>query len=318
MAAALGVPVRLHRPVEHGSAPDPLTQAAAGLVLVSEEVALALRPIGAVLVTLTDSVGRSSDDSCWERVCFTRRERLTELIAGVAHARLGRVLGVVAASGGLGATTLSGALAAAAPGDQACLLDLDPVGAGFDPQFGTEGHPGLRWDDFAGLDSPLAGPSVLERLVAVGRLRLLGQRCAPAAVEVDWQARRHVLRAVRGESTQVIADLGHSADPRLWPELDAVILLVGSDPPGVLAGARWVHRLSRVLRPVGVVLAQRGAGGVPVAQARDVLDAAVIKVWRPGPRPSVAAARGDWPTGLDRGAVQRVANRCWDWLGRVR
>ncbi len=314
VAQTLGVPVR-HQSGSARASPSALEQAGAGLVLVSADVELGMRPPGAVLLTRTAAA--CAGDA--EVIQLTRRERLTEVLAAVAQERPGPIVGVQAAAGGLGATTLAAAMAvAAAPSS---LVELDPLGIGFDAMFGTEEEVGLRWPDFAGLDSPVAGARIMGDLVEAGGVRLLGTRCVGDAMPPDWLAQRHVLRAVAARSARTVADLGRAADPRFWPELDAVVLLVARDPIGVLAGARCAARLTTVVRRVGAVAVTRKAHAVPSDEVAAVLEESGARLVggsesdRAIRSAAEAGAGGDWPIGLRRGPVARLARTCWQWVG---
>lgn len=315
VAQTLGLPVR-HVSAVSGPGPSALEQATAGLVLVTAEVDP--RPPDAVL--LTRSTG--SWDGAAEVIQLGRRDRLTEVLATVAHLRAGPVVAVHAACGGLGATTLAAAMAvSAAP---STLVELDPLGLGFDAMFGTETTPGLRWADFAGLDSPLAGRPIVDELVPAGSLRLLGAGCNGIQDEPDWLARRHALRAVAAQSARTVVDLGRAADPRLWPEPDAVVVLVPDDPVGVLAGARCAGRLAGAVRRLAAVLVHRShrpARQVPRDEVSAVLDEWNVPVIgrlgsvRALRASAEAGARGDWPSGLRHGPVAGLAGICWQWFG---
>jgi len=91
---------------------------------------------------------------------------------------------VVAASGGLGASTLAAALAVrgADAGLETLLIDARPYGGGLDVCLGLDTEPGLRWSDLASVRGDIDARAVLERLPAIGCGRVLSwDRAAPAA-----------------------------------------------------------------------------------------------------------------------------------------
>lgn len=86
--------------------------------------------------------------------------RLSSRLADAADgAQSATTIGVIAGSGGAGASTLAGALAlrAARTGASALLVDADPAGGGLELTVGSERRDGLRWGDLAAAGDDLRG-----------------------------------------------------------------------------------------------------------------------------------------------------------------
>lgn len=80
--------------------------------------------------------------------------------------RRGRVFALTPASGGVGASCLSVALAirAAAAGQSVALVDADPFSGGLDVLLGIEQLPGLRWPALLDVREGLDGVALAQRL----------------------------------------------------------------------------------------------------------------------------------------------------------
>ncbi|MSV77839.1 MAG: P-loop NTPase [Actinobacteria bacterium] len=73
---------------------------------------------------------------------------------GGNNSPLARVIVVVGARGGAGASSLAVAIAqsSAHTGKQVVLLDADELGGGIDLVLGIEGHRGVQWSELAAVD----------------------------------------------------------------------------------------------------------------------------------------------------------------------
>ena len=87
----------------------------------------------------------------------------------------GVLLAVVGASGGVGASTFSAAVAlrAASLGARVALVDTDPVGGGLDVTLAVEDSPGARWRTFAQASGRLDPQGIASSLPEVAGVRLL-------------------------------------------------------------------------------------------------------------------------------------------------
>lgn len=141
----------------------------------------------------------------------------------------GLVLGVLAGSGGAGASIVATALAlSAARNGDAFLIDLDPFGGGLDLLLGTETEPGLRWPDLAGASGRLSPLALREALPSVNGVAVLSCERGPADV-LSAGAVRAVLLAGRRAGGVTVADLPrHLSEPVLaaLSTTDEVVLVV--------------------------------------------------------------------------------------------
>lgn len=167
------------------------------------------------------------------------------------------VILVVAASGGLGASTLAAVLARTVDG---VLVDGAVEGTGADATLAREVEPGLRWPDLAALDGAVEGSRLVARLPgadppvlsAAGPCRL-GHAAVASAVEA--------LRA----SSPVVVDVPAivlAGQPWLdWA--DHVVVLAGLRPRQVRDAEVVVRDLRRRgARPVLVTRGARRSEGV--------------------------------------------------------
>jgi secretion/DNA translocation related CpaE-like protein len=178
----------------------------------------------------------------------------------------GRVIGVIAGSGGAGATTLAGALAqVAARHGPSALLDLDPLGPGADAVLGIDAGVGVRWDGLVQTVGRVSARSLrdaLPRRHGVGVLTWGG-----ASSPVPPFAVREALAAAQRGHHLVVVDLPRRIDPVLGevvPRCDLVAVVVRPTVVGVAAAQRLCARLET--GSSGVVV--RGAGIAPDDVAR--------------------------------------------------
>lgn len=153
-------------------------------------------------------------------------------VAAMAHStRAPHVVGVLGASGGLGASTLAVALAVRAATAQPPVVCVDGhlEGGGLDVTACVEHVPGVRWGDLAGVRGEVAGVDLLRELPRAGGVPVLsavssGAVPPPAVVG-------SVLDSLRRLSGLVVIDL--PAGPSGAPFLAAcgvVVLLCGVSP----------------------------------------------------------------------------------------
>ncbi len=207
----------------------------------------------------------------------------------------GLVVGVLGASGGLGASAFAAVLASVAgtlAGD-AVLVDLDPASGGVDVLLGIETRPGARW---SGLQ--LAGGALDPRSLADGL-----PRAGPCAVlaadrfDADADAVQQVVTAA-AELGPVVLDLPrHPSDVRTAAEAmcDLVVLVVRPDVTGLVAARAANEAL--VEPAIGLVVRRVGstprAGAFAGHEVADLVGAGVLG-WLPAlrrPRPVAVPGR---------------------------
>ncbi len=193
---------------------------------------------------------------------------LVDMLADAADGGLAvaAMVGVVAGSGGAGATTFAAALAlTAARAVPSLLLDLDPWGPGLDQVVGFEEVPGVRWEALLDAEGRLGSRSLRAALPERDRLALLtwgptasGSPTAGVAAEV--------LSAAQRGSELVVVDLPRSPDPvavETAGRCDRVVLVCESSVPSVAAARKVAAHLGRTRAEVGVVVRTSGASLAP-------------------------------------------------------
>lgn len=162
----------------------------------------------------------------------------------------GFVLGVLGASGGVGATALATACAvrAAAAGRKAVLVDAHPWGGGIEVMAGVDAVPGLRWADLAGV----RGDIEPDRLLAELPTRQPGFRC------LSWGSRpptgdppgpSPMVPALGRDGRLVVVDLPRPGAPRShheqwWQSCDQILVVVDASVVGISAAAVLAEDLS--------------------------------------------------------------------------
>lgn len=240
-----------------------------------------------------------------------QESHLLDVLVTAATAHRARVVGVLAAHGGAGASSLAAVLARAcvSAGGATALVDLDPAGGGLDVLLGLEFDPGRRWADVR----EERGAFVPERLALAlptwNLVRVLsGDRRGGA--DVDDLAVRSAVRALGQGHDVVVLDLprqvlapGAAREVWLGRCDDVVLLSCGGVRAGAAAMAAaplaaagcTVHLVVRAARAEAEEVAT--SAGLPLAAAMGVerkLAADIEHGLRPGDRrrgPLMTAAR---------------------------
>jgi secretion/DNA translocation related CpaE-like protein len=234
--------------------------------------------------------------------------------------RCGRVVGVLGALGGCGASTLSVAVAATESAGTALLVDADCFGGGIHLALGTEHESGLRWDDLEMVSGALRPDLLTQALPILDGVRVLGWGTdeTPSASGdppgdheglVPVEALRSVVVAARSVVDVTVIDLPRRLDPRAaehWRLLDAAVLVVPAQVRGVVVGRRLLDHLTAAVPDVHVVV-MAARGGLAVATVADALGCPVSGRWAPDHRLAEAAERGDLLHATRRGPTGRLA-----------
>lgn len=248
--------------------------------------------------------------------------RLTATLAdalGRSTAR-GRVLAVAGGSGGVGASTLSTALAvvAARAGRRTLLVDLDPFGGGIDLLVGAEREPGWRWPRLLGARGQLGDlRGQLPRLEGMD-LVAMSRGVAPARSQIPTpEAMAAVVSSGSRSHELVVLDLGRTASelaPAALRLADSALLLVSADVRGVAAGRETHGWLASSCGDWHLLLRRPRAGGLPAADAADGFEPALLAAIEDDPALALAAQRGTPPA---RAARSQLARACRTVLSTV-
>ena len=316
LGAAAGVDID----VAHDPTGARLGWSKAALVLVGDDVSIALRRasvqprVGVVLV------GRDLDDGfIWQRAVGVGAEHVALLpaaepwlIARLADAvdqcaAVGLTVAVIGGRGGAGASTLAAALAVTAMrgGRRVMLVDADPHGGGADLLFGGEHAAGLRWSDIAGANGRIGGEELRAALPHFGELAVLSyDRGDPLDLRTD--AVSSVLAAAARVCDLTVADLPRHIDDAASVVLaaaGAVLLVVPAEVRAVASATRIATEITRVADDVRVVVRGPAPGGLAeldVAHALGLPSAGYLKA-----EPGLGAAleRGEAPAAHGRGPL---------------
>ena len=201
--------------------------------------------------------------------------------AGAAD-RAARLVGVLAGSGGAGATTFACALGLVGAADgPAVLVDLDPLGPGVDRVVGldTAGGPsdGTRWDDLVGSRGRLGSRSLRAALPRRDELAVLTWPPGPP-VRLEADTVREVLGAARRGHHLVVADLPrHLGDigTEVVARCDLVLLVAEPSVAGVVSAGRVAAQVLEVTDAVALVV--RGNGiPIPADHVATILDLPLV------------------------------------------
>ncbi len=162
-----------------------------------------------------------------------------------------RVVGVVAASGGLGASTLAVALAVRASSENVAslLIDAHPYAGGLDVCLGLDTEPGLRWPDLASVRGEIDARAMLERLPSTRQCRVLSWDRSDPAVLADQGL--SIAKALSEAAHLSVIDLPgpESQGAAEWWELcEDIVLVCGGGVRQVAAAAVVLERLETSLR----------------------------------------------------------------------
>jgi secretion/DNA translocation related CpaE-like protein len=315
LAALAGTPVHLEAP---GSAARAAWRSA-GLVVVGPD---GLGDVGLPrrenVVVVSD---RPPDAGIWQSALALGAEVVLTLpdgeprlldalaVAGEPIRPRGRVVGVMAGSGGAGASTLAAGLALTAARDgTALLVDGDPLGGGLDLLLAAEHAPGARWPELVGTRGRLSAPALLEALPHLDGLSLLSWDRGES-VPLPAEAAASVLDAATRAVATVVLDLPRQLDAAAQTLLggcDELCFVVPATVRATAGAARIAARTAAVVPVAGVVVREAAA---PRLAAADVASALGLPLWGSIPdddRIPGAAQRGRPPLTRPRGSLHAV------------
>lgn len=200
-----------------------------------------------------------------------------------------RVVALVGASGGLGVSSLSVALAVAAvrAGSRTALVELAACGGGLDLLVGAETKPGSRWGELAGASGQVG--DLGEHLLTASGVSVLslsrdGALPPPAASSAVLSSlcRTHRVVVVDAGAGDVVASLGRRVRP---------VLVVGADVRSVASARQRATRLP--LGSASLVVRLGQGRNLPPGAVGEALGLPLLGVLRPDADvPRIAAAGG--------------------------
>lgn len=246
--------------------------------------------------------------------CLTLPARAEELLTRARSAcqpRRARVVGVVGARGGAGATSLAAVLSRACAKESlaVALVDLDGAGPGLDLTLGIEHEGGLRWADLGGSEGTLPERALEEALPSWHGVHVLsadwrGGPAGPLALAcVDALASGHDV---------VVLDLPR-AHPH-WAMHCTVVLIVTTCD---VVGGEAVRATRTAWEGVETRLVVRGPapGGLTGSEIAEAAGLPLAVTMRSERGLAAGVERGAAPGDNRRGALIRGARRLVSDLG---
>ena len=167
--------------------------------------------------------------------------------------RRGRVIGVVGACGGAGASSTAARLAGASAraGRTVALVDADPWGGGLDVLVEAAEAPGARWTEIG--DEPADGAAVLDSLPEVDGVRLLAGDLPPGSSRTVLAT----LAALAQATEDVVVDLDAASVPTCASALDHLLMVLPATEHALSAAATRVDRWASHSLPLALVVRRR-------------------------------------------------------------
>ncbi|WP_194904565.1 septum site-determining protein Ssd [Quadrisphaera sp. INWT6] len=329
LAAAEGVRVRV---AEDVAAAGSLWRDA-GTVLLGDDAAargVPLRRSGVLLVAPSGTDDAGGGARLWRAAVDAGAAAVAELpdqaplVASALAAAAegpglqGRLVGVVGACGGAGASVLAAAVARAAPPRTTLLVDADPVGGGADLLLGVHDEPGLRWPDLLGAGPRLRAAALRDGLPRTSTgLPVLAWSAGPG--EEPWgtvppggavpaDSAEAVVAAAARASDLVVVDLprtGRAVEPLLW-QLDLLVVLVPAQLRAVTAAQALLPGLVGPAGDVRLVVSTRPGAPLAPDDVADALALPLLDHLGHGADVRAALGRGE-PLPRPRGALARCA-----------
>lgn len=244
-------------------------------------------------------------------------EPLLRFLSSLRLAPRARVIGVAAARGGAGASTLAAALAreAVRGGTLTALADLDGASGGLDLLLGIEQELGPRWVD---LRSERAGfpPDALSLALPRWHAVRVLSGDARGGARPDDPGVPDAVRSLVSEHDLVVLDLGDAAawypsregaGPPEMPECQVLLVVAACDVRSAAAAAV----LEREVRASETRLVVRtpGPGGLDPGELAEACGLPLAATTRTERGSAAAAERGEAPGDNRRGPIARTAAR---------
>lgn len=217
------------------------------------------------------------------------RVRLSELLVersrDVRHrGTAARVIGVIGARGGVGASTTAAlvGMVAAARGLPAVLVDADAASAGADVLLGCESVAGLRWPDVAGVHGRVGAEALRSALPETCGLAVLTWGPDRPSTLPAHTLERTVATVARAAEI-VVVDLGRHLDAArhgLAGRTDTMLLVAGGDPLSAAGAHRVLAPLRDRCADLRMVVREGPTGSVEPALLGAAVDLPVAMVLR--------------------------------------
>ncbi|SEE91037.1 septum site-determining protein Ssd [Ruania alba] len=252
------------------------------------------------------SVGTPAEPGEGRLVCLPAdAEELLALVRAASRQRQARVLGVVGARGGAGASCLAAALASvcADAGLGVALADLDLRGPGIDLLLGIEHAGGLRWADVADQRGAMPHDPLAAALPTWHGVHVLSTDWRGGPRETDGG---DVIEALAAGHDVLVLDLPRTRTP--WADLCDVVYVV--TPCDVMSAAA-ARSLVSAWQGIDLRLVVRGPapGGLTAAEIASACELPLALTMREERSLAAAIEHGVAPGEHRRGPLRRGARR---------
>lgn len=246
------------------------------------------------------------------------QERLRAVLADAAEGAPvgdGKVLAILGARGGAGASVLAVAVGQAvlAAGGQGLLVDCDPLGGGLDLTLGAEQQEGLRWPTLqltggrvpaAALRTALPGRSGRHGSLTVLSCGRTGPGPEPDAVVAVIEAGRRAGGTVVCDVPRQLTEAACAALDRA----DLAVLVVPADVKACMAAKTVVDQAGERGVRLKAVVRGPAPGGLTTAQVVAATGVPLLTAMRPEPRLARALDNGHFPE-TTRGPLAKAARK---------
>jgi secretion/DNA translocation related CpaE-like protein len=225
----------------------------------------------------------------------------------------GRLVAVLGARGGAGASVLSAALAVTAvrSGMRVLLVDGDPLGGGIDLVLGWESINGLRWPALRDASGRVDPPALVNALPKRGELVVLSWDRGEL-VAVPAEAMAAAVDAGRRGRDLVVVDLPRRMDDASVLALqaaDRALLVVPAELRAAVAARRVASAVREHCPELSVVVRGPAPGRLSVQEVVDSLELPLAGTLRPERGLPRALERGDAPASTGKGPLAGLCRR---------
>jgi secretion/DNA translocation related CpaE-like protein len=237
---------------------------------------------------------------------------------GLADHGSGRLLCVVAGSGGVGASTLAAGLAfVAARTKRTMLIDADPLSGGLDLLLGAERMPGWRWPRLATARGHLGDlTSQLPSVDGIDVLSMGRGESPPGWAPQAEQLKAVLLSAMRSHEITVVdlsRTLGVAAEEALR-RAELAVLVVRDDIRGIAAGREVARQLRGECGRLGIVVRHGRTHRLEPNLVAGAVGLPLLGSFVEDPMLVLAAERGDPPGRSRRSGLSRLCRQLLDAL----
>jgi secretion/DNA translocation related CpaE-like protein len=241
-------------------------------------------------------------------------DRLAAAASGVT---LGKVVAVVGARGGAGATSfaVAYALAAARAGHRTMLVDADQYGGGIDLALGAAQGDGPGWQDFVDGAEPVPGDALATVLPRFAEVTVLAWSERPPGAALPGPIPTAVLESVLGGGRRgadvVVVDLPRSFDDASRLALamaDIAYVVCPAEFRACASGQRVAAAAATYAGDVRLVVRGPAPGAITAADVTNALGLPLAGRLDPEPGIDRALERGDPPGRAGRGPLAALCD----------